>query len=248
MTDAATARPARRDHRFFLVAGLAAFTIVFIGFARTYYLKGLFGTPALPALLHLHGFLMTSWFVLFFVQARLVAAQRVDLHRRLGVLGGILAAFMVLVGFTVARRAAARDLQNSAAGGGEPLQFMGFILFVLLVFAILVSAALLLRRRKDYHKRLMLLSCLSMVGPGLFRIPLEHVPVVSFLKTGGPLGLFGLDLLLVYACIGYDTWRHRRLHPAFVCGALLIVIEDLPFVGMFLSSATWTHLATWLVS
>jgi hypothetical protein len=125
---------------------------------------------------------------------------------------------------------------------------MGFILFVLLVFAILVSAALLLRRRKDYHKRLMLLSCLSMVGPGLFRIPLEHVPVVSFLKTGGPLGLFGLDLLLVYACIGYDTWRHRRLHPAFVCGALLIVTEDLPFVGMFLSSATWTHLATWLVS
>jgi Na+/H+-dicarboxylate symporter len=132
--------------------------------------------------------------------------------------------------------------------GQPPLMFMGFILTVLLVFAILVGAALLLRRRRDYHRRLMLLSCLSMVGPGLFRIPLKHVPIVAFLRTGGPFGLFGLDLLLVYACIGYDTWRHRRLHPAFVFGALLIALEDLPFLGIFLSSPTWTHVATWFVS
>jgi len=162
----------------------------------THRLKSLFGTPPLPWLVHLHGFLMTSWFALFFVQVRLVAAHRVDLHRRLGVVG----------------------------------------------------AALLLRRRRDYHKRLMLLSCLNLVGPGLSRIPLQHVPIVAFLRTGGPFGLFGLDLLLVYACIGYDTWRHRRLHPAFVFGALLIALEDLPFLGMFLSSPTWTHIATWFVS
>lgn len=248
MSAASTAPPTRRDHAFFFIAGLAAFAIVFIGFARSYYLKSLFGTPALPALLHLHGFLMTSWFVLFFVQVRLVGAHRVDLHRRLGVVGAVLAALMVIIGVTVARRAASRDLHSPAPGADNPLPFMGFLFFVLLVFAILVSAALLLRRRRDYHKRLMLLSCLSMTGPGLVRIPLQHVPVISFLRTGGPLGLFELDLLLIYACIGYDTWRNRRLHPAFVYGALLIVMEDLPFVGMFFSSPTWMHIATRLVS
>ena len=37
----------------------------------------------------------------------------------------------------------------------------------------LVGAAMLLRRRRDYHKRLMLLSCMSMIGPGLTRIPFD---------------------------------------------------------------------------
>ena len=247
MTTEATVRRPRTDHRFFIVAGAAAFAIVFVGFARTYYLKSLFGTAALPWLVHLHGFLMTSWFALFFVQVRLVATHRVDLHRRFGVVGAALAALMVIVGVTVARRGAVRNLHNPHVRG-HPFQFTGFILFVLLVFAILVGAALLLRHRRDYHKRLMLLSCLSMVGPGLFRIPLQRVPIVAFLRTGGPFGLFGLDLLLVYACIGYDTWRNHRLHPAFVFGALLIALEDLPFIGMFLSSATWMHVATWFAS
>jgi hypothetical protein len=87
-----------------------------------------------------------------------------------------------------------------------------------------------------------------LVGAGLFRISFERVPALTFLKTGGPFGLFGLDLLLVDACGANDTWRHRRLHPALVCGALLIAFEDLPFLGMFLSSHIWTHFATSLVS
>jgi hypothetical protein len=50
-----------------------------MGFARTYYLKGLFGTPALPGLLvHLHGIVMTSWVVLFVTQVWLVAARAVQ--------------------------------------------------------------------------------------------------------------------------------------------------------------------------
>jgi hypothetical protein len=65
---------------------------------------------------------------------------------------------------------------------------------------------------------------------------------------GGLFGLFGLDLLLAHVCIGYDTWRNHRLHPAFAFGAMLSALEDLPFIGMFLSSATWMQVATWFVS
>ncbi len=52
--------PARADHRYFAWAGMAAFTIVFAGFARTSCLKFLFGAPALPWLQHLLGALTTS--------------------------------------------------------------------------------------------------------------------------------------------------------------------------------------------
>jgi hypothetical protein len=245
----ASRRPRRADHRFYTWAGVAAFVVIFAGFARTYYLRNLFGRPPLPWLLHLHGALMTSWFVLFFVQTRLIASHRIDVHRRLGVFGAVLAAMMVLVGATVALRDTARDIHHPRVGGPPPLMVMGFFFAVLLVFAALVGAALLLRRRRDYHKRLMLMSCLSMVGPGMTRIPFKRVPALAFLKSGGLFGLFSLDILLVYACIAWDTWRHRRLHPAFVGGALLMIAaEDSGLIWLFLGTPTWNHFATWLVS
>ena len=246
-TSVAPSRARASSHRYFAWAAAAAFAIVFAGFAPTYYLMLLFDMPALPGLLHLHGALMTSWFGLFFVQTYLIASHRVHLHRRLGVFGAIVAGLIVVVGVTVALRWTTRSVHQSHPDGPPPLMFMGFLLYALLVFAILVGAALLLRRRPDYHKRLMLLSCLSLVGPGIFRIPFEHFPATAFLKSGGPGGLFGLDLLLVYACIAWDTWRHRRLHPAFAGGALLVLTEDLPFIWLFLSTPTWTRFATRLV-
>lgn len=244
---AAEKPPNRGDHGFYFWFAIAAFAVVVVGFSRSYYLKAFFGTPALPWLVHLHGALMTSWFALFFVQTSLIATHRVHLHKRLGIFGAVLAGLIVIVGPTVALRRTARVL-HGPRHGGHPLQFMGFILAVLFVFAILVGAALLLRRRRDWHKRLMLLSYLSLIGPGLTRIPPEWFHGFAFLESGGPAGLFGLDLLLVYACIAWDTWHHRRLHPAFVCGTLLIFAYDLPFIGMFLSSSTWTHFAARLVS
>jgi hypothetical protein len=242
-----TAFPRAFDHRFYLSCAAAAFTVVVVGFARTYYLKVLFGTPALPWLLHLHGALMTMWFALFFAQTTLIAAHRVDVHKRLGVFGAGLAATILIVGTVVAVHAAARDLHRPT-DGPPPLAALGFFLSVLLVFAILVGTALLLRRRRDWHKRLLLLSCVIMTGPGLSRIPFERVRGLAFLRSGGPGGLFDVVLLLTYACVAWDTWRHRRLHPAFVGGGLLIAAVDLPFIWIFLSSSAWTRIATWLVS
>lgn len=241
-------RQEHRDTRFLIIAVAAVFAVVFAGFARTYYLRAWFGRPTLPWLLHLHGALMTSWFILFFAQTTLVAMHHVRWHKRLGVFGAVLALAMVVVGATVAVRGAARDAHQPVVAGPPPLQFLGFLLFVLLIFALFVGAALLLRRRRDYHKRLMLLSCLAMVGPGLARIPFQRIPALAFLRTGGPGSLFGLDSLLLYACIAYDTWRHRRLHPAFAFGAVLLVAEDLPFIWTALATPTWAHIAAWLTS
>jgi hypothetical protein len=41
---------------------------------------------------------MTAWLVLFFVQVRLVAVHRTDLHRGLGVVGAVLAGLVLVVG------------------------------------------------------------------------------------------------------------------------------------------------------
>jgi hypothetical protein len=77
----------RFEDFFFSSMAVLILITVFLGFARTYYLAGVFNANPLPPLLHLHGAAFSSWILLLIVQTSLVAAGRVDLHRRLGLLG-----------------------------------------------------------------------------------------------------------------------------------------------------------------
>src|SRR5258706_14231350 len=88
-----------KDRRLYLWFAALMPLIVLAGFARTYYLKGFFGTPSLPGLLvHLHGLVMTTWVVLFITQVTLVATRRTRTHMRLGIFGAGLAALVVWLG------------------------------------------------------------------------------------------------------------------------------------------------------
>lgn len=87
----------RRRERWFYLSMTVVFVLtVFAGFAPTYYLRPAFNSTPLPALLHLHGLIFTSWLVLFAIQTTLVAAHRTDIHRRLGVAGAVNAALMII--------------------------------------------------------------------------------------------------------------------------------------------------------
>jgi hypothetical protein len=226
-----------KDRPLYIWVAVFVSIVVLIGFARTYYLKGLFGTPELPGLLvHLHGIVMTSWVALFVTQVSLVAARRIKLHQRLGVLGAILAALVLFVGVSTAISAAARG----SSSGPPPLQFLVIPLGDMLVFAILVGTALYFRRRMDVHKRLMLLGAVNLLTPAIARVPLH------FIETGGPLAFFGLTDLCVLACVVFDTVKNRRLHPIFVWGTLLIVLSQ-PLRLMVAGTDTWMRFATSLV-
>jgi len=238
----------RHDTALMAVAFAFIAAIVFWGFAPTYYLKAWFETPALSGFVHLHGALMTAWIALFLIQVALFGTGRVKWHRRLGTVGAVLAATIVLVGWRVALSWGARENAHPSGPGPAPLPFMGFLLWVLVSYALLVGTALLLRRRPDYHKRLMLLSCFALMSAGVFRLSFPTVPTLDYWIHGGPGGVLGLDLFPVYLVIAYDTWHHRRLHPAFVGGTLVLVTLDLPFVGAFFRSEIWTTFAGWLVT
>ena len=203
----------RPDRSTYIVAALACATIAVTGFARSYYLKSLFGWPPLPVLLHVHGVIMSSWFVLFFVQAYLIATHRVRLHRRLGIVGAVLALLVVVVGTYATVAATAREVRGHVV---RQFHFLfGLNLVNLLVFAILVVSALALRIRPEFHKRLMLMATLSILAPAVARITL--------LFTHGPM----IQLLAFYLCVLtfvlIDTIRHRRLHPAFGLSGLLLI-------------------------
>ncbi len=226
-------RPSSRG--FYTWVAVAATLIVFAGFARTYYLKELFGTQSLPLLLHVHGLVMTLWFVLLLVQVRLVAAHRTDLHRRLGVIGALLAVFVVVAGATTIIIRAKPHFRP-----GHSVAGLAFQLSILLVFAALVAGALLFRRRSDFHKRLMLLASVSILMPAIVRIP------VRFIQTNLLVG-FGLIDVCVLVPVVFDTIKNRRLHPAFGWGALLIVASQ-PLSFLLGSTHVWTRFASWLLT
>src|SRR5258708_6889837 len=196
-----------KERRMYLWFAALMPLIILAGFARTYYLKGFFGDPPLPGLLvQLHGLVMTLWVLLFIAQVTLVARRRIRTHQRLGLLGAILAALIVVVGVATAIAAAARG----ASPGPPALQFLVIPLGDMLVFAILVGTALYWRRgRLDIHKRLMLLAAVNLLAPAIARIP------VHFIAAGGALAFFGLTALCILACVGLDSIRNRRRQPRF---------------------------------
>jgi hypothetical protein len=225
------------DRPLYLLAAIVVPVIVLIGFARTYYLKGFFATPPIPSrFVHLHGIVMTAWVALFIAQVSLVAKRRTKVHQRLGILGGVLAALVVVVGILTGLYAAARG----ASPGPPALQFLIVPLGDMVVFAILIAVALYFRRRLDVHKRLMLLAALTFLGPAIARIPL------NFIANGGPLAFYGLTDLCILAFIAFDTIRHRRLHPAFLWGTLFIFVMQ-PLRIFLAGTDAWLRFATALV-
>ena len=225
------------DRPLYLLAAIVVPLIVLAGFARTYYLKGLFSTPPLPSrFVHFHGIVMTAWVALFIVQVSLVAKRRTKTHQRLGVLGAVLAALVVVVGVLTALYAAARG----DTPGPPALQFLVVPLGDMLVFGVLIGAALYYRRRLDVHKRLMLLAAVNMLAPAIARIPL------SFIANGGALAFFGLTDLCLLAFIAFDTIRHRRLHPAFLWGAVFIIAMQ-PLRILLAGTDAWLAFAAALV-
>ncbi|HLZ93646.1 MAG TPA: hypothetical protein VKQ28_18210 [Candidatus Acidoferrum sp.] len=228
----------RSDQSFYTVIALGAALIVFAGFARTYFLRPAFYGLPLSALLHLHGFVTTLWFVVFFLQVRFVAARRVDLHRRLGLAAAFLAPTIFLLGLValiaVGRRGFSPDRPPAP-------YFVAMILVSLIVTLVLMVAGLCFRRRGDVHKRLMTLATLSMLTPAIARIPL------SVFRSGGFATALAWTDLCIVVCVAYDTMQKRRLHPAFKWGTLFVLAAQ-PIRFLLAGSDAWKIFVKWLLS
>jgi hypothetical protein len=233
---AITRRRRRRERWFYVSMSIAAVITVFAGFGPTYYLRPYYTTTPLMPLLHLHGLVFTSWLVLFVTQTTLVAAHRTDIHRRLGILGGVIAVLMILIGFSTA---VIRAKQGATpVPDVSPLSFLVVPIFDISVFAILIGAGFYYRRRPDVHKRLMMLATISVLDAAIARLP------IAIMKAGPP-AFFGLTDLFVLACILYDLVTLKRIHRATALAALLIIASQ-PLRLLLGGTHAWLVFAAWL--
>lgn len=226
------------DRLFYGAMAIAMAVTVFAGFAPSYFLRAVLagplppGTPELSPLLHVHGAVFTAWVVLFVVQTALVASRRVRMHRRLGMAGAALAAVMVAVGVSAALDAARR---GAAPPGLDPRVFLAIPLGDMVTFSVFVAAAIGLRRKKEAHKRLMLLAFASLLAAAVARLP----GVIAL----GPIGFYGLAILPVLtAGILYDWASRRKVHPVYLWGGALLVVS-VPARLLLSKTSSWLAFA-----
>jgi hypothetical protein len=244
---AAAVSPARpvagtHDRLFYGSMAIAMGLTVFAGFVRTYYGPLALGGPRATltggpwtVVVHTHAALFTSWVVLFIVQTALVATRRVAVHRRLGIAAAVLAAAMVVAGLFIAIEASAR---GSSPAGADPLEFLVVPLFDLVLFSGFITAALLMRRNKEAHKRLMLLAYVSIITAATARLP--------GVLTLGPPVFFGLALCFVVVGAVYDFISRGRVHKVYWIGGAIILVS-VPLRLAISGTPMWRSFAEWLV-
>ena len=225
----------------------AAILTVFLGFAPSYYLRsfthatnyptGVPVSPSLPPLIHLHALAFSLWILFFIAQITLVSAGRVDIHRRLGIFGAVLAPLMTVLGFLTAIRGA-RSGWNPGGPFPDSLAFMFVGVADILVFSSFVAAGFYYRRRPEIHKRLILLATMG----GLMWPAITRMPYVA----GRPALMLGLLAALVLASAVRDFFSCNRVHPVSLWGGLLI-LGTFPFRPIIARTEAWRHIASWLI-
>ena len=244
---AETVTAARSERRFYVWMAVAATLVVFAGFAPTYFLRsfnvlakypsGAVVSKSLPLLIHAHAIVSTSWLILLIVQTTFVAAGRIDLHRRLGIAGAVIASLVVVLGVMTAIKGA-REGWNPGGPFADSRGFLVVTLGDILLFGGFVGAGLIFKSSRDAHKRLMILGTLAgLMWPAITRMP--HV-------APRPPRMFALLLLLVLAVPARDYLKNRQVHPVAIWGPL-IILGSFPLRQAIAATGVWRQLAEWVI-
>ncbi|MCU1270589.1 MAG: hypothetical protein JWN74_1883 [Acidobacteriaceae bacterium] len=226
----------RFDHIFFPGIAWLMLVTVFVGFAPTYYLAGIVRAPLPSAIIHVHAVVFSSWILLLIAQTSLVAGGRVDIHRRLGIAGFLLACAVVVVGVL----AATDMLARGGPGGGDPTAFYAVPLSNMLVFGTLIPFAFRARRNPQVHKRLIVLATTALMTAAIARWPFAIV------HRNAPVAM-RFSYVFVLLLVLYDLWSTHKINRATLwAGAFLIAVQQAAFpIGQ---TAAWHAFAGWIVS
>jgi len=207
---------------FFSTMSLVIALVVAAGFGPTY--SASLAPPGLPLWVHLHGAVMAGWIILFLAQGALVRHRAVSLHRALGAASIGLVVIMGPLGI-------ATDLLAIRRGAVPPF-FSPAGMFAsdfcdLILFTALFAWALILRRRSDWHKRLLLCATVLLTFPAIARL-LPHASIGL-----DEIVPFSIAILVGLALLGplHDWLKDRRAHPAYLWGVgLIILVQPLHYL------------------
>jgi hypothetical protein len=167
-----------------------------------------------------------GWVGIYLLQNIFVATDRMYLHRRLGWIAAAWMVPMIVMGCLVT----AVMVRNAYVPFFfRPLQFLVFDPLTVLTFAGLTTAAIVLRRRTEWHRRLHFCGMSMLLGPAFGRL----LPM-PLLQPWAWEAAFAVTMLFPVAGVWADIRRSGRAHPAWLYGiatmiASFVLIEAITY-------------------
>jgi len=227
--------PQRAADRWLLpVYVVVIWATILLGFVPEILRHAASGAPGYPLVIHIHAAAFVGWLALFSVQVALIRARQYAVHKRIGAFGAVLALAMVVLGPWA-------GIVSEQVHFGTPQSdppFLSIEFVEMIAFALLVGAAIGLRRDAAAHKRLMLLATLLLTTAGFGRWLSEPLHAVFGDGFGRFLvEFYGATTLLILLLGAYDIVTRRRLHPAYTAGAALGIASQVV--------AAWLYFSPW---
>lgn len=213
-----------RDERLFMKLSLGMAAVIFAGFSVQLAMGR--SSFASPPLVHAHAVVFMGWVVLFVLQTTFAATGRMALHRSLGWIATGWVAAMLVLGTTAT---VAMVRRGQAPFFFLPQHFLIFDPAILVTFAALTAAAIAMRRRTDWHRRLHVCAMAILLGPGFGRLLPMPLLVPFAWEATVVASLFVPAIGMVS-----DLRGHGRVHPAWGYGVgsmvlCLLLVEAVTF-------------------
>jgi hypothetical protein len=195
-----------------------------------------------PWVIHLHALFAIAWFVLLSVQAFLVRANRLHLHRLFGRASVLLVALVVYTAVQAMKQFYAQGILTMPRDTVLSLLAQSFT--GLTLFGLFYSIALLRRRHLHQHVAFMVAAALAAATPGLARLGLYVI--------GGLPGILTMVALIYATLIGFMAYATLRLRqpvsrsPYLPIIGLFLLAQAMDFVGS--RSEAWRWLADRIVT
>lgn len=229
-----TAQGARAQRsRFYLILTALLLLLVFVGFARTFYLRPFIEQPRawqldrLPWVYVFHGLVATAWFVLLMLQSALVHSRKLGVHRKLGFTMAGVAVLLVVTGVLAVLDSTPRRVGLGVLNPGDLAEMQAqslplvLDLLSLVVFTVAVGTALVFRTNAILHRTFMLVGSMAFMVVTLTRVLdlIPGIPGFLFVPMVAVLSLLGPSALLIH-----DWVTHRRVPPYAFAGLTAIVL------------------------
>ena len=205
------------DDRFFLVSAVLMAVLMFGSFS----LHAAMGRSsfAVPPIFHLHAVVFMGWVAIYLAQTAFATVGPLALQRRLGWIAAAWVVPMVILGPAIT---IARVREGQVPFFFEPQHFLVANPLTMAAFVALTIAAIVLRRRTDWHRRRHLCGRAAILGPGVGRLlPSPLMEPIAF-QTAVAVGL-----VFPTAGVIADLRRGRGVHRAWLWGIGAILVAML---------------------
>jgi hypothetical protein len=231
------ARTGFLERNFYLLMALLIVVVVVYGFSQTIDQNLLHPKIPRPRLLYFHAAVFTAWLVFFTIQTILVRTNNVRIHRTIGWFGVGLGALIPTVGVATALTMARFNMTQLHQANADADIIIP--MWDMVAFTAVFVPAVLWRKKREFHKRLMLTATCVLTAAAWGRFPEWLLPPILFYG--------GVDLLISLGALR-DWLVSRRVHPVYLYVLpILIAGQTLVMYVIIHKSAAWIRIAHALV-